>query len=61
MNPMCRESSLVRYMDLVCRISDIGRSAGLEFDPMVCQSSYNIPDIDPFDISGFYDIVIDFR
>ena len=44
-------------MDPVCRISDIARSAGLEFDPMVCQSSYGIPEIDPFGIPGFYGIV----
>ena len=49
-------------MDPVCRISDIRHSAGLEFDPMVCQSSYGISaEIDPFGTSGFYDIVTCFR
>ena len=61
MDPMCRESSLVKFMDPVCRLSDIGRSAGLEFDPMVWQSSYGIPEIDPFGIPGFYGIVTYFR
>ena len=48
-------------MDPVCHISDIGRSAELEFDPMICQSSYGIPEIDPFGIPGFYGIVTYFR
>ena len=40
----------------------IRHSAGLEFDPMVCQSSYGIlAEIDPFGTPDFYGIVTYFR
>ena len=58
---MCRKLSLIRYIDPVYRISNIERSTGLEFNSIIYESSYNILDIDSFDILGFYDIITYFR
>ena len=48
-------------MDIVCRISDIGRSGKSEIDPFGIPGFYGISEIDPFGIPGFYGIVTYFR